>query len=54
METVFNTMLELLKNRDIRYELLSHKAVFTSEEAARTRSTPITESAKSLTKKLMR
>ena len=37
-----------MKNRDVRYELLSHKAVFTSKEAASVRSTPITESAKSL------
>ena len=48
METVVTAILELLKNREIQYKLLSHKAVFTSEQAAQVRNTSITESAKSL------
>ena len=48
METVVTAILELLKIRDIHYRLLSHSAVFTSEEAAQVRNTSITESAKSL------
>lgn len=48
METVVTAILELLKNREIQYKLLSHEAVFTSEQAAQVRNTSITDSAKSL------
>jgi len=48
MERVVTEILQLLKNREIQYKLLSHEPVFTSAQAAQVRNTSITESAKSL------
>ena len=43
MERVVTEILQLLKNREIQYKLLSHEPVFTSAQAAQVRNTSITE-----------
>jgi Ala-tRNA(Pro) deacylase len=47
-EIVFKKIVDLLSSKDIKYDLIEHKPVFTSEEAARIRHTNIKQGAKAL------
>jgi Ala-tRNA(Pro) deacylase len=46
--TVFERVENLLKQRGIEFKVLRHEPVFTSEEAARIRGTPLSSGAKAL------
>jgi Ala-tRNA(Pro) deacylase len=46
--TVFDNICRLLKQRDISFDVLRHAPVFTSEEAAAARGTPLASGAKAL------
>jgi Ala-tRNA(Pro) deacylase len=46
--TVFERLSQLLDQHAVRYEVSRHEAVFTSEEAARVRGTPLASGAKAL------
>ena len=52
MEEPFEKIKDLLKKKGVEYEVLEHKPVFTSEEAAQIRGTSMDEGAKSLLLKL--
>jgi Ala-tRNA(Pro) deacylase len=45
---VFQKILSLLHENDVRYQALEHEAVYTSEEAARVRGTSLDQAAKAL------
>ena len=47
-ETVFDRVESLLKQHDIIFQVLRHEPVYTSEEAARVRDTPLSSGAKAL------
>jgi Ala-tRNA(Pro) deacylase len=47
-ETVFERIESLLARHGVSYEVLRHEPVFTSEEAARVRGTPLASGAKAL------
>ncbi|MBD3310769.1 hypothetical protein GF351_06130, partial [Candidatus Woesearchaeota archaeon] len=47
-EAVFEQIIDFLEKNKIRYELMEHKAVYTSEEAAKARGTELKQSAKTL------
>jgi Ala-tRNA(Pro) deacylase len=47
-ETVFERVCQLLDGKSIPYEVLRHSPVFTSEEAAAVRGTPLASGAKAL------
>jgi Ala-tRNA(Pro) deacylase len=47
-DTVFNRVESLLKQRGITFQVLRHEPVYTSEEAARVRGTPLASGAKAL------
>ena len=46
--SVFERVCELLESKDVRYDVLRHEAVYTSEEAAAVRGTPLASGAKAL------
>jgi len=46
--TVFDRLCALLDARGVRYDVLRHAPVYTSEEAARVRGTPLASGAKAL------
>jgi len=46
--TVFDRLTTLLDERQVAYEVLRHAPVYTSEEAARVRGTPLASGAKAL------
>jgi len=46
--TVFDRLLALLDRHGVAYEVMRHAPVFTSEEAARVRGTPLASGAKAL------
>ncbi|MGO8750298.1 MAG: YbaK/EbsC family protein [Thermoguttaceae bacterium] len=48
VETVFNHVENLLKQHGIVFQVLRHEPVYTSEEAARVRGTPLAIGAKAL------
>ena len=48
MASVFDRIESLLKDRGITFQVLRHEPVFTSEEAARVRGTPLASGAKAL------
>lgn len=45
---LFDKIIETLKNENIKYELIDHKPVYTSEEAAKVRGTELKQGAKAL------
>jgi len=47
-ELVFQRIIKLLSNKNIKYQLLEHKPVFTSEQAAKLRGTSLRIGAKAL------
>ncbi len=47
-ETVFNRVESFLKQHGITFQVLRHEPVYTSEEAARVRGTPLVSGAKAL------
>ena len=47
-DSVFERIEELLSARGVAFEVLRHKAVYTSEEAAEVRGTPLASGAKAL------
>ena len=47
-ETVFDRVESLLKQHGIAFQVLRHEPVYTSEEAARVRGTPLASGAKAL------
>ena len=47
-ESVFARIEELLAGRDVAYTVFRHEPVYTSEEAARVRGTPLASGAKAL------
>jgi Ala-tRNA(Pro) deacylase len=47
-ETVFSRLCRLLDDRSLPYEVLRHTPVYTSEEAAAVRGTPLASGAKAL------
>ena len=47
-ETVFDRLAQLLDGQGVDYEVLKHEAVYTSEEAAQVRGTPLASGAKAL------
>lgn len=48
MNTVFDRLQQLLERHAVQYSLLRHAPVFTSEEAAAVRGTPLASGAKAL------
>ena len=48
MSTVFDRLSELLVRHDIRFEVIRHEPVFTSQEAAQVRGTSLASGAKAL------
>jgi Ala-tRNA(Pro) deacylase len=52
MPSVFDCLIALLDRQQIHYHVLRHDAVFTSEEAARVRGTPLASGAKALVCKI--
>lgn len=48
MDQVFDKILSLLSENNIRHQVLEHEAVYTSEEAARVRGTSLDQAAKAL------
>ena len=46
--TVFERVCQLLESKDVSYDVLRHEAVYTSEEAAAVRGTPLASGAKAL------
>ncbi len=46
--SVFEEILDLLKEHKLEHQVLEHEAVLTSEDAARVRNTPLSEGAKAL------
>ena len=48
MGQVFEKIRSILDENRVQYEVLEHAAVFTSEEAARVRATPLEQAAKAL------
>jgi Ala-tRNA(Pro) deacylase len=48
MSSIFDRLVELLNRRKISFTVLRHDPVFTSEEAARVRGTPLASGAKAL------
>ena len=47
-ETVFERLESLLTQHEVAFRVLRHEPVFTSEEAARVRGTPLSSGAKAL------
>ena len=47
-ETVFNRVESVLKRHGITFQVMQHEPVYTSEEAARVRGTPLASGAKAL------
>jgi len=47
-DTVFNRVESLLKQHGIMFRVLRHESVYTSEQAARVRGTPLASGAKAL------
>ncbi|MEX0819395.1 MAG: YbaK/EbsC family protein, partial [Pirellulaceae bacterium] len=52
MSPVFDRLSELLRQHEAQFDVLRHEPVFTSEEAAQTRGTPLASGAKALICKL--
>ncbi|MDO8557301.1 MAG: YbaK/EbsC family protein [Candidatus Jorgensenbacteria bacterium] len=48
MDTPFEKIKKLLTDNNIKYELFEHAPVYTSEEAAKVRNSPLSQGAKSL------
>lgn len=46
--SVFEKIIELFNSHDIKYELIEHEPVYTSEDAAKIRDTKLSEGAKAL------
>ncbi len=47
-ETIFQRVEELLRRQGVAFDVLRHEPVYTSEEAARVRGTPLASGAKAL------
>lgn len=52
MSIVFDRLSELLRQNDVRFDVIRHEPVFTSEEAAQVRGTSLASGAKALICKL--
>ena len=48
MENVFDRLSQFLKERDVRFESMTHEPVLTSDQAARVRGTTLASGAKAL------